>query len=574
MSLSGLHRFACTSRNRAVLAALIVLTAPFAARSPGAEDSVEPAPPPPPVDNVGPAPERPRPQASAGRPSGRTLIFFPPLPPRLWAPLPTMDVSASRNAAPAELAAFVGEPYYAPLGTRIRDDSMTPAQRQKLDAHRQSSAVLRTELRQTLEAVRELDPISRERALAELAAAQAPRLAELEAQAEALRQELIRGRDGWGALREWRLGSTPFGTAAQAMSAQYQVLRAAAYYQRGLSPAQRRLLREIILDMENLVDMPLMGNELAADRNPLFGFSPETARIRLPSPLTAEVAELITTYEREKATLKQELRDTLYEEDRTLFGFLRTSRLEQLARSQEPRFAALELLAERIRKALAAARFRPQAPTLPSFPPAVVDRIDGYIEQQKQLQSDVLGVLTQIQTVADVEQVNVAPSANGRFEIRLSIRRGPRQAEQMERVKERLSDFNATHTQRLQELEQELASLRQTVAWLQGEGEGERAEKEAARALETYFTALENRERLDKYRDYETAVLEPGLSPAQRRLLFSAALTQLNLPLPAGVPQPTRPAGDVRPRMERPAMSPIATSDRGRSTMMGPSEGR
>ncbi len=486
-----------------------------------------------------------------------------------------MDMSVARNAAPSELAAFVGEPFYAPLGTRLRDDSMTPAQRQKLDAHREASAALRTELRTALEAVRELDPISRDRALAELAAAQAPHLAELEAQAEALRHELIRGRDDWGVLREWRLGSTPFGTAAQAMSAQYQVMRAAAYYQRGLSSAQRRLLREIILDMENLVDMPLMGKELAPDRNPLFGFSPETARIRLPSPLNADVAELIAAYEREKATLKQELRDTLYEQDRALFGFLRTSRLEELARSQEPRFAALELLAERIRKALAAVRYRPHEPTLPTFPPAVVERIDGYIEHQKQLQSDILRVLAQIQTVADLEQVNVAPSANGRFEIRLAVRRGPRQAEQMERVKERLNDFNATHAQRLDHLNQELASIRQAVAWLQGEGEGERAEKEAGRALDNYFTALENRERLEKYRDYETAVLEPGLSPPQRRLLFSVALAQLKLPLPSGVPQPTRPAGDIRPRLERPAMAPIATSEPGhfRSTT-GPAEGR
>ena len=39
----------------------------------------------------------------------------------------------------------------------------------------------------------------------------------------------------------------------------------------------------------------------------------------------------------------------------------------------------------------------------------------------------------------------------------------------------------------------------------------------------------------DKYRDYQTAVLLPGLSPEQRRLLFGAAVEQLALPLPAGV---------------------------------------
>lgn len=572
MSLPGPHPFVCSSLNRVAWAALIALAPALTARSLAAEASTEPVAPPPAVTPPHPPSERPRPTTSPNRSGGRTLIFFPPLPPRLWAPVPPIDLSASRNTPPSELAAFVGEPFYAPLGTRLRDDSLTPAQRQKLDAYRDAAAALRAELRTTLEAVRSFDPVSRERALADLAAVQATRLAELEAQAEALRHELIRGRDDWGALREWRLGSTPFGTAAQALSAQYHVFRAAAYYQRGLSPAQRRLLREIILDMENLVDMPLMGNELAADRNPLFGFSPETARIRLPTPLTPEVAGLITVYEREKATLKQELRDALYEEDRTLFGFLRNSRLEQLGRNQEARFAALEVLAERIRKALAAARYRPQTPVLPTFPPAVAERIESYLEQQKRLQSDVMQVLAQIQTIADLEQVNVAPRANGRFEIRLAVRHGPRQAEQMERVKEHVNDFNTAQGKRLNEIDQELATIRQMLAWLQGEGEGEHADKEAARALEAYFTALEHKERMEKYRDYETAVLEPGLSPSQRRLLYSAALNQLSLPLPAGVPQPNRTGGDIRPRLNRSDTSPITSRDRSR--LPAPTESR
>jgi hypothetical protein len=42
------------------------------------------------------------------------------------------------------------------------------------------------------------------------------------------------------------------------------------------------------------------------------------------------------------------------------------------------------------------------------------------------------------------------------------------------------------------------------------------------------------------FRDYRTAVFEPGLSLEQRRLLFDSAVEQLNLPLPAGELQPTR----------------------------------
>jgi hypothetical protein len=49
---------------------------------------------------------------------------------------------------------------------------------------------------------------------------------------------------------------------------------------------------------------------------------------------------------------------------------------------------------------------------------------------------------------------------------------------------------------------------------------------------------LSRLELFQRYRDYETAVLEPGLSPEQRRLLFSAALVQLDLPLPPGSRDP------------------------------------
>ena len=38
------------------------------------------------------------------------------------------------------------------------------------------------------------------------------------------------------------------------------------------------------------------------------------------------------------------------------------------------------------------------------------------------------------------------------------------------------------------------------------------------------------------YRDYQTAVFQPGLSPEQRRLLFDGALQKLALPLPDGQP--------------------------------------
>ena len=49
--------------------------------------------------------------------------------------------------------------------------------------------------------------------------------------------------------------------------------------------------------------------------------------------------------------------------------------------------------------------------------------------------------------------------------------------------------------------------------------------------LVEFAYAFGQQERWERYADYETAVLQPGLSPEQRRLLFGAALTSLDLPL-------------------------------------------
>ncbi len=44
--------------------------------------------------------------------------------------------------------------------------------------------------------------------------------------------------------------------------------------------------------------------------------------------------------------------------------------------------------------------------------------------------------------------------------------------------------------------------------------------------------------RMDRYESYVAATVRPGLTPAQRRLLFGQALRDLALPLPAGIRRP------------------------------------
>jgi hypothetical protein len=194
----------------------------------------------------------------------------------------------------------------------------------------------------------------------------------------------------------------------------------------------------------------------------------------------------------------------------------------------------------------------------------VVELVDAYLDRKKELETSVSGAITTIQSLADLEQISMTPSPNGRFEVRIALRRGPRHDEQYQLVKDRLQQFNEAHAKRLRELDEMLAEIRQAIVWLEGEGgeTDERADAEAGRTVEAYLIAMEQRQRIEKYHDYEIAVLEPGLSPEQRRLLFASGVSSLDLPLPGGIPQPTS-VGRTRTRIERtPAASRPSMPDR------------
>ena len=502
--------------------------------APGGDGAAAEVSPAPPLERAEPAIVPPPPHTTT-----RTVYFFPPLPPRLWAPLPGKSVSSGRFSAPDELREFVGEPFYAPLGTRLLQDSLPAGLLARLEAYHREREALCQEMLGLAGRLGEADLMTRQREWAALAVRQAARLEAHEREGDALRRDLIRTRDDWSGFREWRLGSAPFGTPAEAMAAQFQVFRAASYYQNGLSPAQRRLLREILLDMESMIELPIFEAELPSDLSPLLTFSPETARLRLPSQPTPEVAALVAEYEREKSALKQELRDVLYAEDDALFGFMRTARLEYLARAQEPRFAQVELLAERIRVALAASGYREPRITLPNVPPAVAERIDRYLKAQKEINDAVMQTVAHLQAVAKIERVAMTPTDSGRYEVKISLSNGPDQEAQMAYVRNRLTEFNARHAERQARLNEEREDLLKSVLWLEpGNADQQRAEHEARRQIESYLAAVEQIERLARYRSYQLAVLEPGLSPAQRRVLFAAALVDLELPLPSAALPP------------------------------------
>ena len=119
-----------------------------------------------------------------------------------------------------------------------------------------------------------------------------------------------------------------------------------------------------------------------------FFFSPETARIRVPTDLPAGLAGRIAGFVAEKTKLKAELRDALRSYDEASAD-ARTRVLKQLAASQAPQIAALEERAEDIRQGLASVPNMPGPPAPPPLPDELAARISVYRSHK----ADLLQVL-------------------------------------------------------------------------------------------------------------------------------------------------------------------------------------
>jgi hypothetical protein len=96
------------------------------------------------------------------------------------------------------------------------------------------------------------------------------------------------------------------------------------------------------------------------------------------------------------------------------------------------------------------------------------------------------------------------------------------------------AEFNGVQARLLDELNREQAGIREALAEYFRNSNQSTGHKSINDLLKEFETAREKQEIWDKYRDYQTAVLMPGLSPEQRRLLFEAGVEKLSLPLPGG----------------------------------------
>ena len=461
------------------------------------------------------------------------LLFFPPNPPPLGRSIGRAP-AGGRGVAPPELAAYVSEFFYPPLASRLVTKTLNDRLRGRLDRYREAKLALQRELREQIDRVRSADPETRTSELAAFARRQTPRIVELEKTAEQLRRDLITSENHWSAVRQWKLGDrdrrgfSPIEIGV--------VIRGYAYYHPNLLPGQRRLLREIFLELANAADSA----ENAAVAQPYLFFPPEPARVLLPDDLPTAIAAKVAAYQTRKSRLKKELYDAVYEQDSHTFSFLGNS-IKTLAAKQAAALAELETLAEEIRRGLAGVADPETIAERSPLPPRLQNRVAVLLSTYTTLQREASARIDAILADAKVlpMQASYRFEGDGLKYLVIPARAGrggmsPELAAQINAVRQRIGDVAEDFGRRVVEVLNERDAIRTEIGHVLGNTK--------ASAIDGALTAASRvataKATHDSYRDYRVAVFQPGLSPEQRRLFFDSVVESLELPLPRGELQP------------------------------------
>ncbi|MEI8090185.1 MAG: hypothetical protein WCG63_11405 [Opitutaceae bacterium] len=469
-------------------------------------------------------------------------FFFPPTPPPLGGPILLFrryGLSQPETQLP-QLLPYVGEPFYAPLSAHLHREDLSKKQRTRLDAYQATRTAQLIELRAKIAAVREAEPAVRERSLQEFSAQQTPILAGLELEAEALRENLVNGsfiQNGadWNDNRTWSLGDD---LRYESRVDEFKVIRASAFFASGFSPAQRRLLRELAIEMDQPLAEPTADLSLDAPKSYFF-FSPETARIRLPDELSTEITAKIDAYQTAKNQIKSALRTAIYKNDRAFFSFNRTKAFRALAAEQASALTQIEIQAEEIRTLLSAYP-RASRPAVPIISESLNGRIAAFLREKQALQRTLVEKFAAIKATLPenrVEYIRLGDSYG--IEIVSNRRSSHSEEGKVATLRAELTPFNAEQSRRVAALNREKGIIQKSLLEIaKTKLKPDASAAELNGLIEHFAKKFAEQEGWQRYRDYDTAVYEPGLSPEQRRLLYADALVQLDLPLPRGSRDP------------------------------------
>jgi hypothetical protein len=422
------------------------------------------------------------------------LLFLPPELPVLESPIPLRSPLNNGVPPPAELAAHVGDLFYPQLAARLAGDELSRRTRLKLEAYWTLKHSLLDELEAAIAAARGLQGEPRRAALADCAARQAGRLQELEDTAEQIRLELGPRPDARTKPHERPADSDPSAEPDPLL------LRISAFYADGLSLSQRRLLLAMSAELRFHGAPTSVGS--------VFYFSPEGAALRLPTTLPPRLASAVAAYVEARRSLARGL---LAEFEQPVDN---PGRWRNLATRQAPAFTALEIQAEEIRLALHETNGFDGPQAGPALPAELTIRLAAYNSRKQTLLLEINASLSSTVRAA-------ATSVSGGIAVPVSA-------------------FTPAQQTALAALNLERDAILAALVEYRRSAGSAQDRKSIDNLLQDFERARQAQELREKYAEYRTAVLEPGLAPAQRRLLLDGAFQHLALPLPSGEPLPAQ----------------------------------
>jgi hypothetical protein len=267
-------------------------------------------------------------------------------------------------------------------------------------------------------------------------------------------------------------------------------------------------------------------------------FSPPLARMRMPRNASPPLISLIGRFNSEKAALKQELRDAVLEHDKTPREE-RTPVFSALADAQWPRLVALEKLADEIRMLLAATPTAMIAAP-PHIPPGLMARIEEYNRDRRKFIEEFEQAVRVAGSMVPTPRVD--PKMPGDQRVQLARKLAQERTALREKV---AAKFQEETRERFEEMRVRFEIIQADLTLVAaGQFDVETGRPlNAETLLRNYSSAMERFDTFGReeviYRGYRSAMLMPGLSPEQRRLLFGAAIIGLAQPLPFGDYLPT-----------------------------------
>ena len=453
----------------------------------------------------------------------RQTFFFPSNFPALWTPLPEPPKDEPSPTA-MQLRPYLAEPFFPALAALVRENKLSERRQQMLERYQELKQQVVKDLSAEMAALESAPAKIRQARLEAFAQGQATSVAEAEALAEEIRSDLLQVRlfgdyADWEHSRIWTIGDPDRKNSPEA---QFQVLQAAAAFSPGLLPEQRGLLKEAAQEVAERAQAAAHPEQ---DRtSTLFYFSPSNSRVRLPADLPATLQATIDEYRNLKDELKGELRSTVFAQDRSSQS-TRNDAYTKLGEAQAPRLARLAGLAEAIRVGLAG-RALPDQPLISPIPENLAPQITDYLKAKVQAQRAFVAKLAEVRAALPQVEAEIVPYERG-YRIQVGAANAPAAGDAP--VLQTLPEFHDIQARRYEELVAMKKALVRSLKAATGQPL-KTTGRTVDELLQQFSSAQKQRENSDKYWLYRQAVLEPGLSDGQRRLLFASAIESIVAP--------------------------------------------